>query len=76
MVVPVDRASFKEYCLDNKYSRWYFSIIEKAKSSDRKKLKSNNKNYKNLRFIGQKKVFFYKIFLHTYCVCGNFLRIL
>ena len=30
MVVPVDRASFKEYCLDNKYSRWYFSIIDKA----------------------------------------------
>lgn len=30
MVVPTDRASFKEYCLDNKYSRWYFSIIDKA----------------------------------------------
>ena len=31
--------------LKNKYTKWYFSIIEKAKSSDRKKLKSNNKNY-------------------------------
>jgi hypothetical protein len=26
-----NRQSFKEYCYDNKYSKWYFSIIEKAK---------------------------------------------
>ena len=37
--------------LKNKYTKWYFSIIEKAKSSDRKKLKSNNKNYKK-PFVG------------------------
>lgn len=31
--------------LENKYSKWYFSIIEKSKDSNRKKLKRNHKDY-------------------------------
>lgn len=30
MAKPTTRKEFKEYCLDNKYSKWYFSIIENA----------------------------------------------
>jgi len=30
MAVPTTRAAFKEYCLKNKYSNWYFNIIETA----------------------------------------------
>jgi uncharacterized protein YifN (PemK superfamily) len=30
MAKPTTRLQFKDYCLDNKYSRWYFSLIEKA----------------------------------------------
>jgi len=30
MAVPTTRAAFKEYCLKNKYSKWYFNIIENA----------------------------------------------
>jgi hypothetical protein len=30
MAVPTTRATFKEYCLKNKYSNWYFNIIETA----------------------------------------------
>lgn len=30
MAKPVTRAQFKDYFLDNKYSKWYFSMIEKV----------------------------------------------
>jgi len=30
MAKPNTRIQFKDYCLDNKYSKWYFSLIEKA----------------------------------------------
>jgi hypothetical protein len=30
MAVPTSRAQFKEYCAHNKYSVWYFALIEKA----------------------------------------------
>ena len=30
MPAATDRATFKDYCLDNKYTRWYFNIIENA----------------------------------------------
>jgi len=29
-----NRQSFKEYCFDNKYSKWYFSIVDKAIERD------------------------------------------
>lgn len=30
MSVPTSRTEFTEYCLDNKYSKWYFRIIDSA----------------------------------------------
>jgi hypothetical protein len=30
MPAVTDRATFKDYCLDNKYTKWYFNIIERA----------------------------------------------
>lgn len=30
MAAPTTRAEFKEYCLRNKYSEWYFKIIDNA----------------------------------------------
>lgn len=30
MSVPNSRATFKEYCLRNKYSRWYFALVDRA----------------------------------------------
>ena len=30
MPAVTDRATFKDYCLDNKYTKWYFNIIESA----------------------------------------------
>lgn len=30
MAAPTTRAQFKDYCLRNKYSNWYFSIVENA----------------------------------------------
>lgn len=32
MATPSTRAEFKTYCLNNKYTKWYFSIIDKALS--------------------------------------------
>ena len=30
MAQPTTRTEFKEWCLRNKYTTWYFSIIDKA----------------------------------------------
>lgn len=30
MAVPTTRQQFKEYCLRNKYSNWYFNLIDRA----------------------------------------------
>ena len=30
MALPSNRAAFKNYCLKNKYTKWYFDLIEKA----------------------------------------------
>ena len=30
MAKPTTRQTFKDYCLNNKYSKWYFSIVDKA----------------------------------------------
>ena len=30
MPAVTNRQTFKEYCLENKYTKWYFSIIKKA----------------------------------------------
>lgn len=30
MAVPASRDEFKKFCLRNKYSKWYFNIIESA----------------------------------------------
>jgi len=30
MAVPTTRKAFKEYCLNNKYTKWYFDIIDNA----------------------------------------------
>jgi hypothetical protein len=30
MATPRSIEQFNEYCLDNKYSKWYFSIVEKT----------------------------------------------
>ena len=30
MAKPTTRQAFKDYCLNNKYSKWYFSIVDKA----------------------------------------------
>ena len=32
MPTITNRQNFKDYCLENKYTKWYFSIIEKAKN--------------------------------------------
>lgn len=41
MAAPQTRAQFKDYCLDNKYSKWYFSLIEKAETRNWSKKTAN-----------------------------------
>ena len=40
MTIPTDRASFKAFCLKNKYSKWYFNIVDRAIERNWKKKKS------------------------------------
>jgi len=49
-----NRQSFKEYCYDNKYSKWYFSIIENAK--ERNWCKKNSPVYGELHHILPKSI--------------------
>jgi len=30
MATIANRQGFKDYCINNKYSNWYFSIVDKA----------------------------------------------
>jgi hypothetical protein len=41
MAAPQTRAQFIDYCLDNKYSKWYFSLIEKAETRNWSKKTAN-----------------------------------
>ena len=43
--MSIDNYSYKNLFLDNKYTKWYFQIIDKAKSENRVKSKRNDSNY-------------------------------
>ena len=55
MAEPKTRAEFKDYCLNNKYSTWYFNIIENAIA--RNFVKKNSQIYVEGHHIIPKSIF-------------------